>query len=84
MTDQETETKGGVSRRSVLGGTAVAGAAALSSGAAYLEFAREARAANEGQSTEVKPGDLDEYYGIGSSGPDRRSARLGAAFRCAN
>ena len=58
-----------MSRRGVLGGTAVAGAAALSGGGAYLEFARHARAAaSEGASTEVKPGDLDEYYAFNSSG----------------
>ena len=68
MTDHETESKSGVSRRGVLGGTAVAGAAALSGGAAYLEFVRQAKAANFGQNADVKPGDLDEYYGFGSSG----------------
>jgi nitrous-oxide reductase len=69
MTDHETESKGGVSRRGVLGGTAVAGAAALSGGGAYLEFVRQARAAaSSGQNADVKPGDLDEYYGFGSSG----------------
>jgi len=69
MTDQESESKGGVSRRGVLGGTAVAGAAALTSGAAYLEFVKAARAASSpGQNADVKPGDLDEYYGFGSSG----------------
>jgi len=69
MTDHETESKGGVSRRSVLGGTAVAGAATLSGAGAYLEFARHAKAATgEGQGTEVKPGDLDEYYAFNSSG----------------
>jgi nitrous-oxide reductase len=69
MTDQESESKGGVSRRGVLGGTAVAGAAALSGGAAYLEFVRQARAAaSEGAAVDVKPGDLDEYYAFNSSG----------------
>jgi nitrous oxide reductase len=56
MTDREEETKTGVSRRGVLGGTAVAGAAALSGGA-YLESLSKAKAALP---TEVKPGDLDE------------------------
>ena len=59
------EDKTGVSRRGVLGGTAVAGVAALSGGGAYLESMRRANAA---VSTEVKPGDLDEYYAINSSG----------------
>ena len=69
MTDHEEDPKVNVSRRGLLGGTAVAGVAALSGGGAYLEFARHARAAaSEGASTEVKPGDLDEYYAINSSG----------------
>ena len=57
-----------VSRRGLLGGSAVAGATALTGGAAYLNFVKEARAAATVQSSEVKPGDLDEYYGFGSSG----------------
>jgi nitrous-oxide reductase len=69
MTDQESESKGGLSRRGVLGGTAVVGAAALTSGAAYMEFVRQAKAAASAtQNADVKPGDLDEYYGFGSSG----------------
>ncbi|MGB6436850.1 MAG: TAT-dependent nitrous-oxide reductase, partial [Bradyrhizobium sp.] len=68
MTDQEADQKTAVSRRGLLGGTAI-GAAALSGGAAYLEFVRQATAATPaGQSAEIKPGDLDEYYGFGSSG----------------
>ena len=69
MTDTRPKTKGGVSRRGVLGGTAVAGAAALSGGGAYLEFvAAGASAAATAQNVEVKPGDLDEYYAFNSSG----------------
>lgn len=69
MTDHDLEAKTGVSRRGVLGGTAVAGAAAFSGGAVYLDFVRQAKALPAvGQSAEVKPGDLDEYYGFGSSG----------------
>ena len=69
MTDHEADSTANVSRRGLLGGTAVAGAAALSGGGAYLEFVRQATAATPtGQSAEVKPGDLDEYYGFGSSG----------------
>jgi nitrous-oxide reductase len=74
MTEQHNDPKDeapktSVSRRGLLGGTAVAGAAALSGGGAYLNFVQEARAAKgESQSAEVKPGDLDEYYGFGSSG----------------
>src|SRR5271166_1271859 len=66
---QDIETKPNVSRRGVLGGTAAVSAAALSGGAAYLNFVQQARAATGGaQSAEVKPGDLDEYYGFSSSG----------------
>ncbi|MGO9358533.1 MAG: TAT-dependent nitrous-oxide reductase [Xanthobacteraceae bacterium] len=68
MTEREADQKTAVSRRGLLGGTAV-GAAALSGGGAYLEFVRAATAATPaGQIAEVKPGDLDEYYGFGSSG----------------
>jgi nitrous-oxide reductase len=60
--------KTSVSRRGLLGGTAVA-AAALSGGGAYLEFVRQARAATPpAMTSDVKPGDLDEYYCFGSSG----------------
>ncbi len=65
MTNREEDQKPTVSRRGLLGGTAVAGAAALSGGGAYLESLRQAKAA---ASTEVKPGDLDEYYAFNSSG----------------
>ena len=74
MTEQHNDPKGAepkpsVSRRGILGGTAVVGAAALSGGGAYLNFVQQARAATAAsQSAEVKPGDLDEYYGFGSSG----------------
>ena len=69
MTDTNEGSLPSVGRRGLLGGTAVAGAAALSGGAAYLGFVQQARAAaSAGQSAEVKPGDLDEYYGFGSSG----------------
>jgi nitrous-oxide reductase len=62
------ENKTGVSRRGLLGGTAAA-AASLSGGAAYLEFVRQARAATPAAMTsDVKPGDLDEYYCFSSSG----------------
>ena len=74
MTEQHSDPNGvepqpSVSRRGILGGTAVAGAAALSGGGAYLNFVQQARAATGGSpNAEVKPGDLDEYYGFGSSG----------------
>lgn len=71
MTDHEhdEESKASVSRRGVLGGTAVAGAAALTGGASYLKFVEQAKAATlKAMSVEVAPGDLDEYYGFNSSG----------------
>ena len=51
MTDHDHDDKNGVSRRGVLGGTAVAGVAALSAGGAYLEFdeASERRGKHRGQ-----------------------------------
>ena len=51
----------------MLGGTAVAGAAVFSGGAAYLEFGGT-QSGDEGKKHEVKPGDLDEYYAFNSSG----------------
>ena len=61
-----TETKRkGLSRRSMLGGTAVvAGAGALAANG--LEYVRPAKAATGNAS--VAPGDLDDYYGFWSSG----------------
>src|SRR3954451_1983294 len=69
MTDSKDDILPSVGRRGLLGTTAFAGAAALSGGAAYLGFVQQARAAaSSARSSEVKPGDLDEYYGFGSSG----------------
>jgi nitrous-oxide reductase len=66
MSNQERNTTS-VSRRTLLGGTALAaGVAGSSGGAAFLNFVRQARAA--ASNAEVKPGDLDEYYSFSSSG----------------
>jgi nitrous-oxide reductase len=69
---QETKTEGaGLTRRGLLGGGAkLAGAAGLAgamAGAAGPMLMGRARAADKNPS-EVRPGDLDEYYGISSSG----------------
>jgi nitrous-oxide reductase len=65
--------KNGISRRKLLGTTAtVAGAAGLAGGGVTglvgPALAQQRAAAPRGQSAEVKPGDLDEYYGFSSSG----------------
>ncbi len=68
MTDDTAGQKLNVSRRGLIGGGTVLGAAALTGGAAYLNFVNQAKAAATGQSAEVKPGDLDDYYAFSSSG----------------
>jgi len=66
---QNDETQASLSRRGILGGTAVAGAAAVAASGGYLSFAQQAKAAMAAAPTdEVKPGDLDEYYAFNSSG----------------
>src|SRR5215472_6498020 len=73
MSDKKEEGGPSVSRRSLLNNTAKAAALAgvagvAGSGIAGLgSFARPARADTK-QSAEVRPGDLDEYYGFSSSG----------------
>jgi nitrous-oxide reductase len=61
-----------ISRRGLLGTTAkVAGAAGFvgaAGGAATVGLTRSARADESKNSAEVRPGDLDEYYGFSSSG----------------
>ncbi len=68
---EDKETASGLSRRGLLGTTTaaagLAGLAAGGSGAALLMPARAAAGA-AGASTEVTPGDLDEYYAFNSSG----------------
>jgi nitrous-oxide reductase len=67
MTIDKTE-KADVSRRGLLGGTAlVAGAGLVGVGFGLGEM-KPAKAQAAAQSGEVLPGDLDEYYGFSSSG----------------
>lgn len=78
---QMTETEAGatVRRRGLLGGTAAAAAlAGLAGGAAKTALVREALAQNpKTQGPEVKPGDLDEYYGFNSGGQSGELRILG-------
>ncbi len=77
MSDHE-QSKGGdpgVSRRNLLSGTAkvaaLAGVAGATGGAGLTSFTQQAlaqAAAHRAQTAEVRPGDLDEYYGFSSSG----------------
>jgi len=77
MSDHE-QSKGGdpgVSRRNLLSGTAkvaaLAGVAGASGGAGIASLTRQAFAqavARRAQTAEVRPGDLDEYYGFASGG----------------
>jgi nitrous-oxide reductase len=58
-----------VGRRGLLGTTAAAAAlAGLAGGASSIALMREAKAGASNTGTEVRPGDLDEYYGFNSSG----------------
>jgi nitrous-oxide reductase len=75
MSDRDEDGGPSVSRRSLLNNTAkaamLAGVAGAAGGgiAGLGSFARPARADTAGkQSSEVRPGDLDEYYGFSSSG----------------
>ncbi len=68
MSDDK-ETASGLSRRGLLGTTATAaGLAGLAAGGSGAALLVPARAESRGHSAEVRPGDLDEYYGISSSG----------------
>ena len=68
-TDDTANTASRVSRRGLLGGTAVmAGAAGLLATAGGVVWQGRPAAAASTQLAEVRPGDLDEYYGFSSSG----------------
>jgi len=66
----------GVSRRALLGGTAVA-AGIGAAGAAGMLSGTTLPAQAAGASSEVKPGDLDEYYGFWSGGQSGEVRILG-------
>ena len=76
--DREPESASGISRRGLLDGTAkiagMAGLAGAMGGAGVVSVARSALADEDkkgmakGQSAEVRPGDLDEYYAFHSGG----------------
>jgi len=75
MNTKKPDEQAGLSRRGMLGRTATAaGVAGLAGGAGSVALVREAiaqqrqAAASREQSAEVKPGDLDEYYGFSSGG----------------
>ncbi len=67
MSDQ-TSDKNVLSRRGFLGTAALSGAAGLVGGAHLPAFAKSDKKAPKGQSAEVGPGELDEYYAFNSSG----------------
>jgi nitrous-oxide reductase len=73
--DQSKGSDPGVSRRNLLSGTAkvaaLAGVAGATGGAGLTSFTQQAlaqAAARKATTAEVRPGDLDEYYGFSSSG----------------
>ncbi len=66
------ETRAGLGRRGLLEGSAMLAGAAGALAGGLTGFSRRALAQSHatagGQSVEVRPGDLDEYYGFNSSG----------------
>lgn len=71
MTDTTDNDHKGVGRRGLLGGSAtLAGLAGLTAGGGSVAMMRHALAQehNAHSSVDVRPGDLDEYYGISSGG----------------
>ncbi len=69
MTETSERDHKGLGRRGLLGSTAtLAGMAGLAAGGSSVALMRQAMAQPRGSSAEVKPGDLDEYYGFSSGG----------------
>ncbi|PPQ30810.1 TAT-dependent nitrous-oxide reductase [Rhodopila globiformis] len=70
MTDETPKDATSLRRRGLLGGTATAALAGIAAGAGGTALSRNALAASSagGLSAEVRPGDLDEYYGFSSGG----------------
>jgi nitrous-oxide reductase len=64
-----TEPQPGLRRRGLLAsGATIAGTAGALGAGGFVAFARPALAQPHGQSVEVKPGDLDDYYGFSGAG----------------
>jgi len=79
--DQEQETSKGMSRRSFIGTTTLAGTAGVAattlSAAMFSELANSKTAEKMANSAHVGPGDLDEYYGFWSGGQSGEVRILG-------
>ncbi|WP_353146929.1 TAT-dependent nitrous-oxide reductase [Pollutimonas bauzanensis] len=76
MSDQQPD-KTVLSRRGFLGTAALSGAAGLVGGTHLPAFAKNEKKGPKGQSTEVAPGDLDEYYAFNSGGQSGEVRILG-------
>src|SRR3954469_8104109 len=68
MTDETRQDGTNLRRRGLLSGTATAALAGLAAGGTAVSREALAQARSAASSAEVKPGDLDEYYGFSSSG----------------
>lgn len=76
MSDQKSD-KTVLSRRGFLGTAAISGAAGLVGGTHMPAFAKNEKKGSKGLSTEVGPGDLDEYYAFSSGGQSGEVRILG-------
>ncbi|MBV6271869.1 TAT-dependent nitrous-oxide reductase [Alcaligenaceae bacterium CGII-47] len=76
MSDQPKADKTGLSRRGFLGTAALSGAAGLVGGTHLPVYAKDDKH-KKGQSAEVGPGELDEYYAFASGGQSGEIRVLG-------